>query len=241
MERWPRLSGSSLNDDTIESMIDTWGHRNCHYLTIALHRLTGWPIRTLVEYPGDRIIHSAVEHPEGGVVDVYGHYPARHAHEVGLRYPVPRTAWEPVTAEGLVAATPASEDPGLLEGRIDQARHEPIAILLSEVVPAINDARREFDRQCSARTEIELVCANAEYFGEERAREMALAYRRLFSAFEFVRLAPPAELDFDYTYLECSVFVRDSEVDRALAVLRERGYEVDVVHAPRAVRSRRGP
>jgi hypothetical protein len=66
----------------VDAVVRRWGHDDCHYLTLALHRATGWPIMTL--HDGrircgrlalddfGSLVHSGVTVPDGSFLDVRG-------------------------------------------------------------------------------------------------------------------------------------------------------------------------
>jgi len=66
-----------------EDHLKRWGAGDCHVLTIALHRRTGWPIATLLDARicgggyGEInqygfLVHSGVITPDGSFMDIYG-------------------------------------------------------------------------------------------------------------------------------------------------------------------------
>ena len=65
-----------------DDLIDRWGRKDCHILSLAMHRETGWPIVTLCDgrfccshHPleaSGALVHSGVRHPDGGLLDIFG-------------------------------------------------------------------------------------------------------------------------------------------------------------------------
>lgn len=79
--------------------------------------------------------------------------------------------------------------------------------------------------------EIELVCCNAEYEGDENARNRCKEYEKLQNEFDNVIIEDVGEyLEIPYFYKTASIFVPKDEVKKWLEILKKRGIEVDILH-----------
>jgi len=85
-----------LPADCSDPVIKRWGHGQCHALTLALHRRTGWPILTLhdsgvtidtsyLEEFGS-VLHSGVVHPDGDFIDIRGKHDPEAMERIAAYY-----------------------------------------------------------------------------------------------------------------------------------------------------------
>ena len=81
--------------------------------------------------------------------------------------------------------------------------------------------------------ELELVCCNAQVSGQQQAEERLAKSQALQADFpDMVHIKDPEEWEVDYLYKEVSMFVPKNKVQQYTTMLKERGLDLDIVHAP---------
>jgi hypothetical protein len=137
------------DDARSDPVIRRWGHADCHWLTIALHRRTGWPIVTLhngrirggSRYLDDFgiLVHSGVACPDGRFLDIRGLHdkPGMEALAVFYLDECDYPRWnDDASEDDLLEILPASEivDPSILESA-DAIIHERLSGVISAASP----------------------------------------------------------------------------------------------------------
>jgi len=121
-----------LPEDCADPVIRRWGHGQCHALTLALHRRTGWPILTLhdrdvqidtsyLEEFGS-VLHSGVVHPDGNFIDIRGKHDAEAMERIAAYYVDPgRARWAYEAQPGEMELIESMDRHDLIPGAVAEA------------------------------------------------------------------------------------------------------------------------